>query len=418
MTTSYKISDEKFAEAYNDTHNYRSVMSVGLKLNIGERTVRRHAARIRKDTDIQLIDRSEAVMTDGLVPQDLTVIKLREQNKLLQKQIGMMQKSTITSDKLLDVIHGLEGHKFDNGPPTWLLGTEKSGNTNGVPTLLLSDWHYDEVVNSKQVQGINEFDPEIAEARINRTFATTIDLLMNHNTNPNYEGIVCALGGDMLSGLIHEELAETNTTTITNAIFKLAPLMVDGITALQQTFGKVFVPCVAGNHGRIYQKKRAKNNQVESYEYMLYHVLMDRLKHIPGIKFNISESADCQWQVYHKRYLLTHGDQFHGGQGIGGVYMPIQRGFVKKQSRQTSAGKPFDIMLLGHFHQYIHGEQWILNGSLKGYDEFAYQHQFPAEEPIQACWITHPELDVTTRLPIKPAGPQKREPAPSLTIWE
>ena len=414
----WKVPDEKFADVYNDTVNYRSVMMVGLKLGMAERTVRRYANRIRGEGKVQLIDRSEAVLTDSLVPQDLTVVKLREQNRSLQKQIGLMQKEAITNDKVLDLIHGLKGHEFSTELPAWLSGLNKSGKTTGIPTLLLSDWHFDEVVSARQIQGINEFDREIAERRIIHTFATTIDLLWNHQAHPNYEGIVCALGGDMLSGLIHEDLAETNSGRILNAVFALAPLIIDGITALHNKFGRVYVPCVVGNHGLIYQHKRVKNIAEDSYEHILYQFLLEHFKDVKDIRFEISESSDVQWHLYHRRYLLTHGDQFHGGKGVGGIYMPIQRGYGFKQSRQNNIGKPFDIMLLGHFHQYIHGAQWICNGSLKGYDEFAYIHQFPAEEPVQACWVTHPELDVTWRLPIKCDGPKNREPAPPLTIWE
>ena len=49
-----------------------------------------------------------------------------------------------------------------------------------------------------------------ARQRAKRLVENTIDLLMNHMVNPKYPGVVINLGGDMVSGDIHEELSATN----------------------------------------------------------------------------------------------------------------------------------------------------------------------------------------------------------------
>jgi len=42
----------------------------------------------------------------------------------------------------------------------------------------------------------------------------------------------------------------------------------------------------------------------------------------------------------------------------------------------------------------------IVNGSLKGYDEYAFQGNFSYEVPAQALWITHFERGITHQMPI------------------
>lgn len=42
----------------------------------------------------------------------------------------------------------------------------------------------------------------------------------------------------------------------------------------------------------------------------------------------------------------------------------------------------------------------IVNGSLKGYDEYAYAGNFGFEEPKQALWLTHPERGITFQMPV------------------
>jgi hypothetical protein len=41
-----------------------------------------------------------------------------------------------------------------------------------------------------------------------------------------------------------------------------------------------------------------------------------------------------------------------------------------------------------------------VNGSLKGYDEYADANNFDVEQAQQAMWITHPQHGITFRMPI------------------
>ena len=43
----------------------------------------------------------------------------------------------------------------------------------------------------------------------------------------------------------------------------------------------------------------------------------------------------------------------------------------------------------------------IVNGSLKGADEYSFQSNFDFEIPQQAMWITHKEWGITASWPIK-----------------
>ena len=72
----------------------------------------------------------------------------------------------------------------------------------------------------------------------------------------------------------------------------------------------------------------------------------------------------------------------------------------RKRSRNAQIDMEYDTMLLGHFHQYIHHGRFIINGSLKGLDEYAYNNNFGFEPPQQALWITHPKHGQTFRMPV------------------
>lgn len=60
----------------------------------------------------------------------------------------------------------------------------------------------------------------------------------------------------------------------------------------------------------------------------------------------------------------------------------------------------YDTLLLGHWHQLIMLQRLIVNGSLKGYDEYAAQNNFGFERPQQGLWITHPIHGITFSMPV------------------
>jgi len=148
---------------------------------------------------------------------------------------------------------------YDPEPPKWLTRGGKLG-TRGMPTYFGSDWHYGEVVRGAEVGGVNEFNSEIAAKRIRRGAETTVDLAYNHmgRVKTVYPGIVFALGGDLMSGDIHEELMVTNDRTPQQCVNELTDLIAANIELFATKFGRVFVPAVTGNHGRSTRKPRMK----------------------------------------------------------------------------------------------------------------------------------------------------------------
>jgi hypothetical protein len=73
----------------------------------------------------------------------------------------------------------------------------------------------------------------------------------------------------------------------------------------------------------------------------------------------------------------------------------------RKRKRSQMAGIPYDVLVLGHFHQLQLGfSNIVINGSVKGYDEYAYDKNLPFEPPRQAFWLTDAEHGMTLRAPV------------------
>ena len=296
---------------------------------------------------------------------------------------------------------GTLGEKFDAlDPPAWTLEASDKPSSPGVPTLFLSDLHWGEVVHPSQINGVNRFNLSLARSRLRYTVETAVRLLEILDPKLKYPGIVVPLGGDMISGNIHEELQATNELNTMPTLLDLYDHLVGAIRMMADTFGSVFLPCVSGNHGRDTRKTWAKDRHHTSFDWLLYQFLGKHFSNDKRVTFYIPDGPDALYRIFETTYNLTHGDQFRGGDSIIGPIGPLTRGNQKKLARNQAVGQDYDILIAGHWHQYIHTRRLIVNGSLKGYDEYAFSNNFGFEEPTQAMWMTHPRHGVTYRMPV------------------
>lgn len=319
--------------------------------------------------------------------------------RTLTAELAALQKEQLTSERVKREIFKLSERSVQI--PAWSAKppvTPKHGP--GVPTLFASDWHWGEKIDPNQIGGINRYDLSIAHKRARALINQTLDLLFTRMVNPNYPGIVFALGGDMISGDIHDELRITNEMASIPTLLDLVAVLTWGIGELADRFGAVFIPCVTGNHGRTTIKIQAKDRHHTSYDWLLYMMLAKAFEADKRVTFQIADSSDALYKVFNTVYCLTHGDQFRGGDGVIGALGPIIRGDHRKRSRNGQIGASYDVLLLGHWHQLIQMQRLIVNGSLKGYDEYAYQNNFGFEVPRQALWITHPDHGITFQMPV------------------
>lgn len=330
-----------------------------------------------------------------------TLQGLRDRAAGLEGQLRAIHRDNLTTEEVRTKIFGLAGQP--PSVPKWVVHAAKSKGVAGVPCTIWSDWHWGEVVDPTQVNGVNAYNLAIARKRAKTLVERTIDLCMNHMTGAEYPGIVVCLGGDMISGDIHEELAETNEMPSMPTLIDLVGVLQWALPALADRFGRVFVPVVAGNHGRNTHKPRFKNYAHTNFDWLVGTFLAKLLAHDKRIVFQISEGSDVAFSVFGTRHLLTHGNNLGtaGGDGIIGSLGPILRGDFKVRNASGSMGMPYDTIVMGHWHQYLPLRRIIVNGCLKGYDEYArLKLRAPPEPPQQAVWWVHPKHGITFQAPV------------------
>lgn len=375
-------------QAFNLRKEGLTKSEISRRLNIPRTTVRRWLSGVD-----DLVEAESRVGTTNSVSE---IDLLKDKVRSLQTAINASNKESLTDHYVREKIIGLAELKPE--PPKWLLDLEDVGDWQAVPTIFCSDWHWGEVVDKNQIGGVNTYDLDVAHERVKALVETTCKLL--NMVDGQYPGIVVAVGGDMLSGDIHSELSETNEAPMMPVFLDLYEKCIWMLEQFADKFGNVFVPCVTGNHSRTSIKPRHKHRNFTNYDWLLYTLLEKHFEKDKRIVFQIPDGPDALFKIFNTRYLLTHGDAFRGGDGMIGALGPIIRGDHKKRSRNNQIQMGYDVLLLGHWHQLIQMQRLIVNGSLKGYDEYAYSNNFGYEQPRQALWLTHPEHGIIMSMPV------------------
>jgi hypothetical protein len=319
--------------------------------------------------------------------------------KQLKKELAEARTESTTAEILREYVGTAKLGVDQLDPPDWMF-KPKSADAPGVPKIMISDLHWGERVRKEQVGGVNEYNLAIARQRLRAVIEKTITLCKILDPSMKYPGICMPLGGDMVSGNIHDELATSNELNTMPTVLDLYGNLVPAIRLMADTFGNVFLPCVSGNHDRDTKKIWSKDRNHTSFGWLLYQFLAAAFADDRRVTFYIPDGSDALYRIYNTRYLLTHGDQFRGGDGIIGPLGPVTRGEQKKNTRNAAVGQDYDVMEFGHFHKRMITARLRGNGALKGYDEYAAAGNFGFEPPSQNFWMTHPDYGITCDWPV------------------
>lgn len=312
------------------------------------------------------------------------------------------QKRIAKLEQQLDLFAALD--ELSVTPPKWTMPT---GRKQGKATahLLLSDLHLDEHVDPAHLGGVNAYSRDIATLRMRRLAGKLVSL--SRMLDVKWSGISVDLAGDVFSGNIHDELRETNEDTLLGSLDYWVDHLAALLDAAADEFGRVWVKVVVGNHGRNTRKPRHKLRARDNYDWFIGRMLARHFRGDQRIQWTIGESPDQYYEVHGHRYLLTHGDAFRGGGGIAGVWSPVERGRARTLQRDVELDRPFDTIVMGHWHQITMKPNLLVNGALKGYDEYAYDERFLPEPASQLFWMTTPEHGPSMFIPIHVADRAK-----------
>lgn len=329
---------------------------------------------------------------------ELEAHRLKREIAKLRQRLKEVLNEKIENEDRWSVFGGCEDAILD--PPVWIK-PKRLPKSKAIATALFSDCHYDEVVRPETINWVNGYDRAIALKRTQNYFDNVIRLARDYTTGAEIEGLVLGMLGDIVSGNIHEELRRTNAGDIIDTCVFWSEQIAAGIYQLLEYFPKIFSYGVVGNHGRLDKKPSSKNKVTDNFDYLIYRMLEKEFKNVPEIEIVVSTGAAYRYTVYGTKFHVRHGDSFKGGTGIAGALSPLLLGHHRLSKSEAAKGTPFDILMLGHWHQRINLAGLVVNNCLKGYDEYSEDKGFMFAPPDQSFFLVDPVYGKTQENPIR-----------------
>ena len=284
----------------------------------------------------------------------------------------------------------LLGLKQNNPQVLDISPKENSGHGEAVAVGVFSDWHIEEPVSLDDVGGVNEFSLDIAKQRVEKAFQGFLRLYEIHSRDNVINEVIVALLGDFITNRIHEDLAESNELQPTDAMYTAQGWIIGGLEFLVKNLPKhvkLIVVCHSGNHGRMTPEQRQKTEAGTSIERFMYFNIRGRFRDEKRMTFQIANGYHTYVRLFDKDkpYVIRfhHGHAIKSGGGVGGIYLPVH----KKIDNWNKSVRDVNLDVFGHFHQFIDAQNFIVNGSIIGYNAFAVRIGAPYEPPKQAFFL-------------------------------
>lgn len=274
-------------------------------------------------------------------------------------------------------------------PPTF--APRSHGRPESV-VALMSDYHIGEVVSFEETGGLNAYDFDVFMRRYQYHVDAIGGICFGKLTGYDFPELVIAGLGDMVSGIIHDELVETSDSTLMDWLIDGSHIIAQGIRQLAAEFPAIRVEWHFGNHGRVTQKPRFKRRWV-NYDYLLGHMISVELRDQTNVTFTNHKSFWSLTDVQGHGILCLHGDNIKGWAGI--PLYGVNRAVSNLSALLGQQRQRFDTVCLGHFHQTALLERIdadvILNGSGIGGNEYSYGALFAGNKPRQVLFGVHPD---------------------------
>lgn len=323
-------------------------------------------------------------------------IALDRENRRLRAEVSDLRERydrSLTENDLEDRIIERVTSRVPSLPPCGVptYRPRNPGRSESV-VALVSDYHIGERVDLEATGGINAYDFDVFRRRWQYHVDSVGGICLGKLTGYDFPELRIVGLGDMVSGIIHDELVETSDTTLIDWLIDGSDTIARGIRQLAAEFPTVRVDWLFGNHGRVTQKPRYKNRFV-NYDHLMGHIVSLRLADLENVTFTNHRSFWALLDVQGHNVLALHGDNIKGWGGLPSY--GINRAVANLSALLNSQKQRFDTVCIGHFHQTGLIERTdcdiVLNGSAIGANEYSLGALFAGGKPRQMLFGMHPE---------------------------
>jgi hypothetical protein len=325
---------------------------------------------------------------------DAELARLRSEVATLKARyktaLSQIDRERERGDSLLQ----LQGIKPVKRPSTKVAKGKRHAATMVV---LLSDVHCEERVDPATVNGLNDYSLDVCHARLDELQERFFRLLEHERQLADIDRVVVWLGGDFISGHIHDDTAELAQLAPLAAKRWIGERLRGFIDTVSDNAQSVIVATNSGNHGRSTDKLRIGTEMEHSFEQDLY-LVMQAEERRDNVQWQVGTGYLNYVNVDGFRIRFHHGHAVRYQGGIGGIHVPLNKSIAAWDATERA-----DLTCLGHWHQFSWGRagRYVSNGSVIGHSAYAVRIKASFEPPCQAAIvIDHGRNEVTKAMPL------------------
>lgn len=252
--------------------------------------------------------------------------------------------------------------------------------------VCINDLHCEETVEPGPINGLNTYNLDVSARRLGCVSKNVLTLLESNRKLSNIKDLAVWWGGDLITGHIHEELAEGNSLSPIEACEWAKHQLIGQIDYwLEHADVKSLTVVTSyGNHGRTTKKPRIATAAKHSFEWWMYHNIADiyRARGESRVQFKIEPGYFNWLDVQGKRVRFHHGDWIKYQGGVGGISIP-----VNKAINEWNKSERADFDIFGHWHQHLKSRRWCACNCLIGYNAYAQSIKAEFSDPTQTLLV-------------------------------
>lgn len=220
-----------------------------IKTSYKREQLRRKINRIRNDNNLhpkEVILPQKKIDIEEIIHQDKENIDEKKDKKFLKKKYDVAVNQIKKLESLLDLKKSITSEKIK----TIKFDLSQDSVNQGVAITLFSDIHFEERVDKRKVNGLNEYNPDIAEQRCINYFKNLRKRIDKERRDIDIDYLIFASLGDMIHGFIHEEYLSSNYLKPLEASFRMYGILLNGLNYLleDKKLKKIKFIGKVGNH--------------------------------------------------------------------------------------------------------------------------------------------------------------------------
>lgn len=325
---------------------------------------------------------------------DLDYARLQQQSQA--REFERLYKASLTDNERLRKALSL-AQNFPATEAREITIASQPGEREATAIALASDWHMEEKVTLEQTNGLNEHNLQIADTRSRWFFKNVYALVDKEAQSINIKNLILWIGGDMISGSIHNDLAEANELGPMDAVAFAQDTIAGGISQLLKDLPGVQLTVVfsSGNHGRGTDEQRWATEHENSLEFLMAHSIAWFFKGNDRVRFVRDRSLLTYVEVHGRVIRFLHGHAMNYSGGVGGITIPALKAIAN-----WDKGRQAYMTMFGHFHSLHFHPSFVCNGSALGFSAYSMAIKAAYEPPQQAFCLIDSKHGMTMRAPI------------------